>query len=275
MKKQFFALCFVCFLFFLIPNRAFAVTVTINQYPPLVSNDPFSIDVSVLGASAGKNYLRADLYKDGTSNYFGETFSGSDWYGKSDGQKYFPIDIADSKSTASANFQVRIGTPTAGEFPGAGSYKLKIRRYTSSGNPASSDDQSPVDIQINYSSPIATTNPTSNPTSTKTTTKTPTPSKVIATATQIKTTQAVITSQKTANSAKITQGFNVSSKSAKLRVIQTPTKASKEVKVLGAKDNKLSVFLVIGGLFLLIAGGSWFGFKIIKEKGIYENFFNK
>lgn len=178
MQKLLFVTLFIIFLVF--PQSVLAVDVAISNFPPTITSDTFNVDVSISGASTGTNYLRVDLYKDGTSNYFGETYNGSSWYNGSEGINYFPIQIQDA--SASATLQARIGNPSANEYTGSGVYKLKIRRYTNSGNPASGDNQNPVDIQINYSTPSPTAAPTSTPTNapapipTKTSTPVPTKS---------------------------------------------------------------------------------------------------
>ena len=64
-----------------------------------------------------RNYLRVDLFKDGSFNYFGETFNGSDWYKGSDGKSYFPISI-DSSKIATASVQTEVGSPSSRNFQG-------------------------------------------------------------------------------------------------------------------------------------------------------------
>jgi hypothetical protein len=157
-------------------SKVHAVTIIINSYPGTVtSTNSYQVSASVSGAINATNYLRIDLYKDGTSNYFGETYNGSDWYSGSDGKTYYPIQI--QNASASANFSFQIGNPSTTDYPGPGTYKLKIRRYTSSGSPASNDLQTPVEVQINYIFPTQTptVSLTPTPTPTPTPTKTPTP----------------------------------------------------------------------------------------------------
>lgn len=246
----------------LFPSPAFAVSVTINNAPSSVSSDPFNVDVSVMGASVEQNYLRAEIYKDGTTNYFGETHNGSDWYRGSSGTSYFPINIVDSKTTASASLQVRIGTPSSTEFPGSGSYKLKIKRYTSSGNAAGSDDESVVDLTVNYSAP-ATPTPTSKPSSssssssTTSSVKSPTSAKIsaptIGQVSSVNSTNSLVSRQNTNNSDKIATDF------ARVRNISpTPAKNS-EVAVLGSSKREFPfvAFLILGMLLMVIAVGVW------------------
>lgn len=161
------------------PQKIFAVTVTVDSFPSNITSEIFDIGVTVLGANNGTNYLRIDLYKEGTNNYFGETYNGSDWYSGSTGTNYFPITI--QNASASATVQGQIGNPNSSAYLGPGAYKLKIRRYTSSGSLSSNDTQMPVDIQIIYQtpSPTPTAAPTegpqtSNPTATPIKTATPT-----------------------------------------------------------------------------------------------------
>src|SRR3990167_2891890 len=151
-------LIFLAFLLLLaFPTKSFAVTVSITNYPSSISADPFSISVSILGASSGTNYIRVDLYKDGTQNYFGDTYNGSDWYNGSEGKQYYPITIIDSKSTASATLQTRTGVPSISDYDGQGSYKMRVRRYTASGGLGSEDpNNTSVAVTISIPSPTPT-----------------------------------------------------------------------------------------------------------------------
>ena len=161
-------------VFLIFSKEVFAVSVNITQVNPTsFGQEQFLVNVDVSGANPGTNYLRIDVYKESTSNYFGETFNGSSWVSDSDGTHYFPITIGSGGTTVSSQITGRIGNPNIGDYPGQGSYKLKIRRYTSSGNSASDDSQTPVDVTITYIAPTAT--PTTTPTSTPTSTPTPTP----------------------------------------------------------------------------------------------------
>lgn len=153
-------LTFFLALFWVRP--VFAVTLTTSNIPSSISDQPFNINVSISGAGAGTNYLRVDLYQNNTTNYFGETYNGTSWYGSSTGTQYFPITIV-SGTTWNGTVQGRLGSPSSTDYPGPGAYKIKIRRYTSSGN-AASDTQTPQDITITYVSPTPTPSPTLTPT---------------------------------------------------------------------------------------------------------------
>lgn len=167
-------LTFLLALFWVKP--AFAVFLTISDAPQIITDQSFSLNVSISGAGAGTNYLRVDLYKEGTSNYFGETYNGNDWYGGSDGKQYYPITIV-SGQTWNDSVQGRIGTPTTGKYPGPGNYKLRIRRYTSSGGTGTTD-QTPQDIQITFALPSPSPTPTEFPSPTPTPSPSPNPTSI-------------------------------------------------------------------------------------------------
>ena len=150
-----------------------AVTITLNNVPANISAEPFTVNVTVSGATSATNYLRVDLFKDGTSNYFGETWNDTAWYGGSSGSAYKPISIVSEQDTVS-DVTARVGSPSASEYPGLGSYKLRVRRYTAAGNQASGDTQTPADVNIDLSGPTPTATPSPTPTPTETTTPTPT-----------------------------------------------------------------------------------------------------
>jgi len=167
-------------LFFLhFANPAFAVSVTIPNYPSTITENSFTITASVSGAVAGTNYLRLDFFKDGSDNYFGETYNNADWYGGSTYSQYLPITIQ-TGITWSGNVQGRIGSPSTTQYDGSGTYKIRLRRYTGSGGYTSSEaDNSAVvvSIVIPTSTPTPTNTPTPIPTSVPASTATPTPTR--------------------------------------------------------------------------------------------------
>jgi len=150
------------FLFFLSPLSVFAVSVSIINFPSTITVDPFSITASISGAASGTNYLRVDLYKEGTSNYFGETYNGSDWCSSSNGKEYLPVTIQSGKFW-SGDIQARTGEISTSNYDGQGTYKIRLRRYTSSGGSNTTEaDGSSVTITINI--PTSTPAPTVVPT---------------------------------------------------------------------------------------------------------------
>ncbi|HWA52077.1 MAG TPA: hypothetical protein VG895_03425 [Patescibacteria group bacterium] len=120
-------------------------SIVINSFPQTISSDAFNVDVTINGAKSGTNYLRIELFKDGTNNYFGETFNNKDWYGGTDGLSYLPVEI--KSASTSAMIQGRIDN--SNNYLGPGNYDLKIKRYTQSGNAADDSEQNVV-VNINY-----------------------------------------------------------------------------------------------------------------------------
>jgi hypothetical protein len=161
-------------LAFLFPAPISAVTTDIVTYPSTIGEDKFNVTVQVASASAGTNYLRIDLYKDGTKNYFGETDNGQAWYGGSDGKLYFPITIVSNTPTV-ATVSARIGEPSQSDYPGPGVYKIRVRRYTASGSQGSEDIFS-KDISITKAWPSPSPSPTVTPTPTPSPSHPPSPS---------------------------------------------------------------------------------------------------
>ncbi|TXI34147.1 MAG: hypothetical protein E6Q53_01865 [Candidatus Moraniibacteriota bacterium] len=151
-----------------------AVSTTIINSPTSVGDEVFVLTVSVSGATAGTNYLRADLYLPESKNYFGETDNTQAWYGGSDGKQYYPVTILSGESTI-ATISARLGEPSLTDYPGPGLYKLRIRRYTGSGNQGSEDPQ-PVDITLTKTYPSPSPTPTPSPTAQSSPSPTPTPS---------------------------------------------------------------------------------------------------
>lgn len=182
---RYFVLALMCCMVYV--TKTFAVSTSIVQSPPSVNDEPFTITVNITGATAGINYLRADLYLPETKNYFGETDNSQYWYGGSDGKLYFPVTI-ESGTPLIATFSARLGSPSTTDYPGPGLYKLRIRRYTSSGNQGSEDPQS-VDINLTKAYPSPTPTPTPTPTPSPSTlpsvapSATPTPSSTTSPAT--------------------------------------------------------------------------------------------
>lgn len=150
------------YLFFGV-TPAFAVTVTISDIPSAVSDLPFSFNVSVSGAQAGTNYLRANFYPADTTNYFGLTYNGSSFINSSACSDYLPITI-DSSGNWSGSVQAKIDTSSS-YYTGNGSYNFKVRRYTQS-----------CSSSYTWSNELATTVSVSTPSPTPTSSPTPTPS---------------------------------------------------------------------------------------------------
>lgn len=163
--KAFVTFFIFTFIFLFFPINIYAVTTIIKNYPSEISSEPFTIDVIIDGAGAGTNYLRIDLYKPTTTNYFGETFNGNEWYRGTDYIKYLPITIQ-SGTNWTGQVQGRIGEISINQYDGPGIYKLRVRRYTSSGsNNTIEANNSSVDInvQLPIISPTISPTPTLSP----------------------------------------------------------------------------------------------------------------
>src|SRR3990167_3152404 len=113
-------------------------------------------------------YLRGAFYKEGTSQYCGYTWNGSEWYNgpftSNDGwKKLLAVTIASDSAKTEIKVKVDSNDSHCRE---TGDYLFKVMRYTQSGN-SSSDDQVPLKIRLAL--PSAT--PTSLPTATNATVK--------------------------------------------------------------------------------------------------------
>ena len=160
MKRVSITIFLLLFISLVLVKKVKAVTTSISSTPQNISTDPFTIKVIISGASSGTNYLRIDLYKPSTANYFGETFIGSDWYSGSDHTQYYPI-TAQSGIEWSGEIQGRFGNPSSNQYDGTGTYKLRVRRHTQSGSYNSTEaNNSAVDVTINVSTSTLTPNPT-------------------------------------------------------------------------------------------------------------------
>jgi hypothetical protein len=277
MSKKICLITFFLAFLFLSPQKVFAVSLLINDPPSAIGSDPFTLSVTVIGASAGTNYLRVDLYKEGTTNYFGETFNGSSWYGDSDGKQYFPVTIPNDNPFI---VQARIGDTIPSTYDGTGEYKLRIRRYTASGN-YNNDEAKTSAIPIAIIFPTPTVTPTNSPTPTKT----PTPTKV---PTQTKA-QTVTKSASPTKVATIvpTKLIAVNIKSPQIsisknnatdtayptavlgaRISISPTKSPDKKVLVKESSNNATVIassLIVGGIFILACAILIF-FRIRKQE---------
>lgn len=255
MRKQL-PLLLVLIAYFFLVKPAFAVTITLSNVPGSITVDPFTFNVSITGASAGTNYLRVDLYKDATTNYFGQTYGANGWYGDSDYTQYFPITIVSGQPWI-GQLQGRVGNPTITQYDAPGSYRLRVRRYTSSGNYTSSEADAastivviafptitptPTDVPTPTATPKPpTATPTPKPTVTPIPTNTPKPIIRVATPTEVPTLADVDNGSTLADAITPT----VSLKS-------TPTTA-----VLGASTHPnivAIIFFSLGGILFAICG---------------------
>lgn len=82
MRKPLFLFFLFLLLLFNPVNHVFAAAPTISNVPSSVNIDEaFSISVNMSGLSDNTVYrLRVALSPSGTTNYFGSTYNGTDWY---------------------------------------------------------------------------------------------------------------------------------------------------------------------------------------------------
>lgn len=197
------------FLAVIFPPKAHAVSVSIASFPSVITQDSFTLTASVSGAGNGTNYLRIDIYKEGSQNYFGETFNGTDWYSGSDYHQYLAIPIV--SSSWSGTIQGNLGSPTTAQYDGTGTYRIRLRRYTGGGTSTASEaDASSVVVSIVTPTPAPTPTPTPTPTPlpTPTPTKSPTPTPIPTPSPQLtpllSSSVATITSKRSVLAAAIT-----------------------------------------------------------------------
>ena len=274
MKAVVILFAFLFFLYF--ANPVLAVSVTISDYPSTITQDSFTITASISGATTGTNYLRIDLLKEGTTNYFGETFNNADWYGGSDYSQYLPVSMI-SGITWSGTVQGRIGSPTSAEYDGSGAYKMRLRRYTSGGGSTAAEaNNSAVTVSISLPTPTATptptpantptptsvptSTPTSSPTNTPTPTKTPTP-------TPIHTPTPTSKPTTTSTQKNVLPTF-VLGESTENDLIISPTEDSL-TKSKNASNDLQKVLMSIGIVFIVICG--ILVFRAIKKEKLVQN----
>lgn len=151
---------------------AFAVSVIVSNPPSEITDQPFSLNVSITGASPATNYLRVSLFPPGTTKYFGYTNNGTTFINSSDYSQYLPITI-DSSGSWSGVIEARLDIASS-YYEGPGTYSLKVRRYTQSGSSYTWSKE--ISLSVNLPTPAPTPSPSPTPTPTPTPSHTPTPS---------------------------------------------------------------------------------------------------
>lgn len=259
---------FLCLALFSFPQKADAVSVTVLNAPSTITQDTFTVTATISGALTGTNYLRVDLYKDGTTNYFGDTFNKTSWYNGSDGTQYFPVTIPDDLPVT---IQGRVGSPTTGEFDGTGNYKLRIRRYTKSGSSGSGDTIDSVSVNIIFPTPTPTPIPiTQEPTSLPT--NKPTPTTKPTSTSQVKSVLLTRTPTIEADAAS-TFGAVLGTMSANSFVTTIPTRVAGEADHRKTEIQLLPLLFILGGFLLLASCGILIFSKSEKGQELWKKFF--
>lgn len=146
---------------------------TISNIPATISDQPFNIDVSVVGAQSGTNYLRVNFFPPSTTQYFGYTFNNTAYINGSDYSQYLPITI-NSSGNWTGNLQTKVDI-SSNYYTGPGNYSLKVRRYTQSGSSYTWSNEVPIIISLSIPSPSPSPTPMPSPTPSPSTSPSPSP----------------------------------------------------------------------------------------------------
>ena len=150
LSKIFFIL--FLFLFLFSSKNVFATSPQIVAFPSTTIglDQIFTISATMSGLSKNAVYrLRLALAQSGTSNYFGSTWSGANWYNGTPS----PINYADFLTITTdatgawwGNMQGEVDADDPNFTTGNGTYDVKVGRYTQTGSSATWSD--PVNIII-------------------------------------------------------------------------------------------------------------------------------
>jgi hypothetical protein len=153
-------------LFIFFPVPLFAATININAPSTnSVSETNWeyqaNVDLTIDVTNGTVYYLRGVFHKDGTSNYCGYTWNGSEWYSgpisSNEGWKKF-LSITIASNSASTILKTKFD-PTQSGCKETGNYKFKVQRYTVSGS-SSFDTQDELSVEVNVPTPFPTATPT-------------------------------------------------------------------------------------------------------------------
>jgi hypothetical protein len=273
LKKRIFLYTTYFFLlfsfFFLFVHTTNAVTISLSGVPSTITQDPFTFTVSISGAKKGtNNYVKMDIFKNGSSHYFGFTQNGNDFYNDADFSHYPQISINDSGS-ASATL-VGKADFSSSYYVGSGAYSIRVRRYTSSGS--YSADESNQSIATIFLQGPAPSTPTPSPTTTQnqsTPTKSSTPSM-----TQYDNSDETLVPEVSLADSNATFGsdegqvlgdevrFATDDSSFPSETITPPP----TVLVKGKKTTKINLFFIITGLIFLAICAILLFFKYKKQE---------
>ena len=264
-NRRLLVLFFIClFLSIFFPSKVFAVSVSIMDFPVNITDSPFNITASISGASTGTNYLKIDIFKEGSTNYFGETFNGSDWYAGSNYLQYFPINVQ-SGVLWNGVLQSRAGSPSETQYDATGTYKIRVRRYTSGGGyTASEANNSSVTISLNLPTPTPSITPAAinqnTPVPTLIQTNSPTPSPRPSMPVPSVFSGDISSDEGVLGESTETATLNPSSSSLNAQDFK-----SKEIVLASAASNVGKILMFLGFVFILACGILFF-WPFIKKK---------
>lgn len=262
-KAGVFVAAFIFSGFIIASHTTFAAAPAILSAPQSINiNDQFTIEASMSGLLSNSIYrLRIVLAQTGTSNYFGSTHDGSQWYNGApspiDYSKFLSI-TTNQDGSWNGNVLGKLELNDSNyKNTGSGSYDLKLGRYTQSGSTATWSDV----FAVNLTAPSAT--PTIAPTSKPISTNTPTPKPSSATPIPTKSPTPIknsspTTAQKTQNNTNLKTGvINKEVLGNKTNLSPSPVVKINDTTVKNAsKDNALfpKIMIVIGIFFLILCG---------------------
>lgn len=277
-------LVFIFLLFFLaFPKPVFAVAPTITNNPSSIDIDnSFTLSATMSGLSDNTIYrLRIAFAKSGTSNYFGSTFNGTDWYNGTPS----PIDYSNFLSvTTDENGawggdilgKVEAGDPNF--TTGSDTYDVKVGRYTQSGTSATWSNIVAIFLVAPSPTPTSTPTPSPSPTSAPdpTSTKTPTPSPAPKTPTPtpvkssptIKPTITIFPTSVLGESTKSAESRL--SETAKLAIGKNVSDDEKKINPNSSGSSFPIIFIILGIVFIAacVILSTW---QFRKNKNLTEN----
>ncbi len=265
-KLPIFLLLFLLLLFF--PQKIFATSPQITAYPngDISLDQSFTVSATMSGLSKSAIYrLRIVLASSGTSNYFGSTWNGADWYsGNPSSINYanFYSITTDANGAWSGDVQGKIDPDDPNFTAGSGTYDLKVGRYTQTGSTATWSNIVSVNVVI-PPTPIPTSTPSPTNTSAPTAKPTSTPTKIPTVKPTTSLTSKPTDDISTDDESSMEGVLGTSSGST-----QTPEKKS---LVAGASDkqqsrvNWLPIIFILAGFGLLASCGILIFFQ--SEKG--------
>lgn len=222
----------------------------------------FTVTATMSGLSSSTVYrLRVVLSQSGTTNYFGSTYNGSDWYNGTpspiDYTKFLSI-TTDGNGSWNGDIlgKIESSDPNYNNF-GSGTYDLKLGRYTQSGSSATWSNI--ISVNLTAPTPTPTLTPTSTPAPVPTQTPTPTPRPVTNTPTPTPTSTIVLmalknTSTPTPTINKLNDVLGLSSESAVKPTISNQN--SNHIIKSSSGDNAIipKIFLGLGVFFFVLCG---------------------
>lgn len=227
--------------------KVLAVSLSIDSSPSKVNTPEFDISVTITGAKPATNYLKALVYKEGTRDYVGQTWNGSEWYKGPEGKNYFPLTI--SGKTTNTTLKIQIAPETEN-----GEYLLSVKRFTASGNSA---DDSITEAHLFLELPKAEPTKSPNiPSPTPLSTPLPTPLPSIFKTIEPTIEPEIVSSPSTPSVVLAAETETVAYKTKEpVETIQSSTNYA---------EFTLGIFMLAAGLMSIIFGG----IKIFKKAGL-------